>query len=83
MGKKIKFGIRIPAFPLSYSRGGKFRDEILDYLVSFEVGFDSVWVADHFIPWHEPQDPMTTHWNAGQPWRSLLGSSKAMISAAS
>jgi alkanesulfonate monooxygenase SsuD/methylene tetrahydromethanopterin reductase-like flavin-dependent oxidoreductase (luciferase family) len=59
MGKKTKFGIRIPAFPLTNSSEGRFRDEILDYLVDFEGRFDSFWVADHFVPWYEPQDPMT------------------------
>ncbi len=57
--KKVKFGIRIPAFPLNDSRKGVFRDEILKTLTLFDRKYDSVWVADHFVPWYEPQDPMT------------------------
>ncbi|MCJ7702274.1 MAG: LLM class flavin-dependent oxidoreductase [Anaerolineales bacterium] len=56
---EIKFGIRIPAFPLDDSRGQTFRDQIIDALAVLEGQFNSVWVADHFIPWYQPQDPMT------------------------
>jgi alkanesulfonate monooxygenase SsuD/methylene tetrahydromethanopterin reductase-like flavin-dependent oxidoreductase (luciferase family) len=59
MSQKTKFGLRIPAFPLNDSRKGTFRDEIFSYLDRLQGKFDSVWVADHFIPWYEPQDPMT------------------------
>jgi hypothetical protein len=48
--KNVKFGLRIPTFPLNESRKGEFRDEILNYLAAFEGKFDSVWVADHFVP---------------------------------
>jgi alkanesulfonate monooxygenase SsuD/methylene tetrahydromethanopterin reductase-like flavin-dependent oxidoreductase (luciferase family) len=68
MGKNIKFGIRIPAFPLNDSHGGVFRDQIMDYLAAFEGQFDSIWVADHFVPWYEPQDPLT---DTLECWTSL------------
>jgi alkanesulfonate monooxygenase SsuD/methylene tetrahydromethanopterin reductase-like flavin-dependent oxidoreductase (luciferase family) len=55
----IKFGIRIPAFPLNDSRKGEFRDEILETLTDFEGRYDSIWVADHFVPWYQPRDAMT------------------------
>ena len=66
--KNVKFGLRIPAFPLNDSRKGEFRDEILNYMATFEGKFDSVWVADHFVPWYEPQDPMT---DTLECWTSL------------
>lgn len=59
MNRKTKFGLRIPAFPLNKSRKELFRDEIFSYLDKLQGKFDSIWVADHFIPWYEPQDPMT------------------------
>ena len=55
----IKFGIRIPAFPLDGSRGEVFRDQIVDTLGAIEGQLHSVWVADHFVPWYDLQDPMT------------------------
>ena len=59
MNKPIKFGLRVPAFPLNDSRGSAFRDEIVDYLAALEGQFDSVWLADHFVPWHTETDIMT------------------------
>jgi alkanesulfonate monooxygenase SsuD/methylene tetrahydromethanopterin reductase-like flavin-dependent oxidoreductase (luciferase family) len=64
----VKFGIRIPAFPLNDSRKGEFRDEIFKTLTQFEGVFDSVWIADHFVPWYEPQNPMT---DTLECWTSL------------
>jgi alkanesulfonate monooxygenase SsuD/methylene tetrahydromethanopterin reductase-like flavin-dependent oxidoreductase (luciferase family) len=66
--QNVKFGIRIPAFPFNDSRKGEFRDEILNYLTQCDGKFDSVWVADHFVPWYEPQDPMT---DTLECWTSL------------
>jgi len=66
--QNVKFGIRIPAFPLNNSRKGEFRDEILKTLTQFEGIYDSIWVADHFVPWYEPQDPMT---DTLECWTSL------------
>jgi alkanesulfonate monooxygenase SsuD/methylene tetrahydromethanopterin reductase-like flavin-dependent oxidoreductase (luciferase family) len=59
MTKDIKFGLRIPAFPLSESRGSKFWDEIVDFLSVLEGQYTSVWLADHFVPWHTETDIMT------------------------
>ena len=58
MHKPVKFGLRVPAFPLNDSRGPAFRDEIVDFLAALEGKFDSVWLADHFVPWHTETDPM-------------------------
>lgn len=58
MHKPVKFGLRVPAFPLNDSRGSAFRDEIVDFLATLEGKFDSVWLADHFVPWHTETDPM-------------------------
>ncbi len=59
MKKEIKFGLRIPAFPLTGSRGAGFRDEIFDFLATFEEQYTSVWLADHFVPWFTKLDPLT------------------------
>ena len=56
---EVKFGVRVPAFPLKESRGGEFRNEIVDYLATLEGQFASVWLADHFVPWHTETDIMT------------------------
>lgn len=56
---KIKFGIRLPAFPLDDSSGAVFRDQVVNTLTILDGQFSSFWVADHFIPWFEPLDPMT------------------------
>ena len=46
MNKPVKFGLRIPAFPLNDSRGSDFRDEIVNFLAPLEGKFASVWLAD-------------------------------------
>jgi alkanesulfonate monooxygenase SsuD/methylene tetrahydromethanopterin reductase-like flavin-dependent oxidoreductase (luciferase family) len=55
----VKFGLRIPAFPLTDSHGKVFRDEIMNYLAALEGQYTSVWLADHFVPWHTDTDVMT------------------------
>ncbi len=57
--KEIKFGIRVPAFPLNESQGQMFRDEIVDYLAALEGQYASIWVADHFLPWYSALDAKT------------------------
>jgi alkanesulfonate monooxygenase SsuD/methylene tetrahydromethanopterin reductase-like flavin-dependent oxidoreductase (luciferase family) len=59
MNKTVKFGLRIPAFPLNNSRGTVFRNEIVAFLSVLENQYESVWLADHFVPWHTETDPMT------------------------
>jgi alkanesulfonate monooxygenase SsuD/methylene tetrahydromethanopterin reductase-like flavin-dependent oxidoreductase (luciferase family) len=59
MSATIKFGCRVPAFPVDGSTGDGFRDQIFEYLDAVEGKFASAWVADHFVPWYRPQDPMT------------------------
>lgn len=49
----------MPAFSLNGSRGVALRDEIMNYLATFEGRYPSVWMADHFIPWHTNVDNMT------------------------
>ncbi|MFC1996242.1 LLM class flavin-dependent oxidoreductase [Chloroflexota bacterium] len=58
MNKPVKFGLRIPAFPLNDSRGVAFRDEIINFLRVLEGQYDSAWLADHFVPWHTETDPI-------------------------
>jgi alkanesulfonate monooxygenase SsuD/methylene tetrahydromethanopterin reductase-like flavin-dependent oxidoreductase (luciferase family) len=59
MKKEINFGLRIPAFPLNDSRGTEFRNEIVDFLGALEGQYASVWLADHFVPWHTGINSMT------------------------
>ena len=59
MNKPIKFGLRVPAFPLNNSRGTTFRDEIFGFLAELEGRYASAWVADHFVPWYTEVDIMT------------------------
>lgn len=47
----IKFGWRVPAFPVDGSRGSAFIEQITRTLDRVQGRFDSAWVADHFIPW--------------------------------
>jgi alkanesulfonate monooxygenase SsuD/methylene tetrahydromethanopterin reductase-like flavin-dependent oxidoreductase (luciferase family) len=56
---KVKFGLRIPAFPLKKSRGTAFRNEIMGFLTALEGQYTSVWLADHFVPWHTETNFMT------------------------
>jgi alkanesulfonate monooxygenase SsuD/methylene tetrahydromethanopterin reductase-like flavin-dependent oxidoreductase (luciferase family) len=56
---EVKFGLRIPAFPLTSSQGNQFRDEIFDFLSKLEGEYASVWLADHFIPWFTKLNPLT------------------------
>lgn len=51
----VKFGWRVPAFPVDGSRGSTFVDQITNTLERIQGGFDSAWVADHFIPWAESE----------------------------
>jgi alkanesulfonate monooxygenase SsuD/methylene tetrahydromethanopterin reductase-like flavin-dependent oxidoreductase (luciferase family) len=48
---RIKFGLRVPSFPVDESTGGEFVDQILKFLGELEKAFDSAWVCDHFVPW--------------------------------
>ncbi len=48
---QIKFGWRVPAFPVDDSRGTTFVDQIAQNLERAQGKFASAWVADHFIPW--------------------------------
>ena len=51
MNDKVKFGLRIPAFPLDGTQGTAFRDQIMDFAGALEGTYDSLWVADHLVPW--------------------------------
>ena len=54
MKGSVKFGWRVPTFPLDGSRGGTFRDQIYAYLDAIHGRFASAWVGDHFfVAWHE------------------------------
>ena len=47
----VKFGLRIPSFPVDGSGGKDFVNQILRFVGELEENFDSAWVCDHFIPW--------------------------------
>jgi alkanesulfonate monooxygenase SsuD/methylene tetrahydromethanopterin reductase-like flavin-dependent oxidoreductase (luciferase family) len=59
MNGSVKFGWRVPAFPVDGSHGGSFRDQVFAYLDAIQGRFASAWAADHFVPWHQALDPMT------------------------
>jgi alkanesulfonate monooxygenase SsuD/methylene tetrahydromethanopterin reductase-like flavin-dependent oxidoreductase (luciferase family) len=57
-----KFGFRLPDFPLDNSDSPTFHRQIRENMDAVaEGGFDSAWVADHFIPWAswEPEESPT------------------------
>jgi alkanesulfonate monooxygenase SsuD/methylene tetrahydromethanopterin reductase-like flavin-dependent oxidoreductase (luciferase family) len=61
MTNEVKFGLRVPEFPLDGSQGTDFTDQIAGFLEKFEGKFDSAWVCDHFFPWSWwIRDPKTT-----------------------
>ena len=48
---EVKFGLRVPEFPLDGSSGEAFRDQIIGYLEKLGPKYNSAWVCDHFTPW--------------------------------
>jgi F420-dependent oxidoreductase-like protein len=48
---KVKFGLRIPSFPVDGSSGEDFVSQIIRFVSEVECDFDSAWVCDHFHPW--------------------------------
>ena len=50
---RVKFGLRVPSFPVDGSDGREFVSQIPRFLGALSASFDSVWVCDHFIPWVE------------------------------
>lgn len=55
----IHFGWRTPDFPVDGSMPRAFRDQHFEMLDLLQTRFDSVWVADHFIPWMASLDQAT------------------------
>jgi alkanesulfonate monooxygenase SsuD/methylene tetrahydromethanopterin reductase-like flavin-dependent oxidoreductase (luciferase family) len=65
MSKKVKFGVRLPAFPLDGTKGKAFRDQVMDYVAGLDEGaYDSLWVADHLVPWFTEIDITTDTYEA-------------------
>jgi len=56
---RVKFGLRIPSFPVDGSRGSEFVGQVIRFLRELEGDFDSAWIDDHFVPWAEFQSKAT------------------------
>jgi alkanesulfonate monooxygenase SsuD/methylene tetrahydromethanopterin reductase-like flavin-dependent oxidoreductase (luciferase family) len=56
---KVKFGLRVPDFPMDGSRGKTFTDQLIAFIDRLQGSYDSAWVADHFVPWAGFMDPLT------------------------
>ncbi len=48
---RVKFGLRIPSFPIDGSSGEEFMKQIYGFIEALKGDFESAWVCDHFIPW--------------------------------
>jgi alkanesulfonate monooxygenase SsuD/methylene tetrahydromethanopterin reductase-like flavin-dependent oxidoreductase (luciferase family) len=68
MNHKIKFGWRVPDFPMDGSSSADFRNQMVGYLDTLQEDFASFWVADHFVPWYDQMDPMIATYEA---WTTL------------
>lgn len=69
MNQVIKFGLRMPDFPLDDSRGTVFTDQMIRFLEPLQGKFDSAWVADHFVPWASFMDPLA---DTPECWTTLV-----------
>ncbi len=69
MKSGIRFGWRIPDFPVDGSIGKGFIDQITRAMDEVHDSFDSAWQADHFVPWAGFQDPATETLEA---WTSIV-----------
>lgn len=59
MNRMIRFGWRVPDFPVNGAHGSEFSAQILQVLDEVHASFDSAWQADHFVPWAGFMDPTT------------------------
>jgi len=50
---RVKFGLRIPSFPVDGSKGSEFVGQVMRFVRELEGDFNSAWVDDHFVPWAE------------------------------
>lgn len=64
----MKFGWRVPDFPVDGSSSSEFVAQIGTALDIAGGQFESAWVADHFIPWASFQDPTTATYEC---WTTL------------
>ena len=55
----VRFGWRVPDFPVDGTTGHDFVDQIVETLDVLRGRFASAWVADHFVPWATFQAPTT------------------------
>jgi len=47
----MKFGLRVPTFPVDGASSNEFVEHVLRFVSTVEGSFDSAWVDDHFLPW--------------------------------
>lgn len=64
----VKFGWRIPSFPVNGSKGSDFIEHVVRYLKEIEGDFDSAWISDHFVPW---ADFVRTETDTLECWTTL------------
>ncbi|MFN8484641.1 MAG: LLM class flavin-dependent oxidoreductase [Anaerolineae bacterium] len=72
----IDFGLRMPDFPTDGSSSQAFVAQMDDLLDAARGGFVSAWVADHFVPWANFQDPMTATYECWTTLTYLAGAHK-------
>jgi len=53
MQSQVKFGLRVPTFPIDRADQKEFMDQVLRFVGRLEKSFHSAWVDDHFVPWAE------------------------------
>lgn len=55
----VKFGWRIPSFPVDGSETSAFINQIMGSLEEIDGVFDSAWISDHLVPWAQFQSVET------------------------
>jgi alkanesulfonate monooxygenase SsuD/methylene tetrahydromethanopterin reductase-like flavin-dependent oxidoreductase (luciferase family) len=79
MMMKVRFGWRIPEFPVKgQPQGQRFIAEVLRSLESVEADFDSAWLSDHVIPWADWQNPATDNLEGWTMLNYLMGMFKRL-----
>ena len=75
----VRFGWRVPDFPMDGSKPSIFIDQMLANLDYLQESFTSFWVADHFVPWYTGMDPSTDTYEAWTTLTYLSASFQRML----